>query len=588
VLARLREGITHAQAKSDLDRLARDLAREFPTQYRTREGGPRIATFEALPLRDAIVGTERSLLWLLLAGVAVLLLIACANTALLLLARSLRRGREVAIRATLGATRLRLIRQFLLEGVVLAACGGTAGLLLSGWGARLLVAVLPARSPLLASAHTDTRVIGFTLVISLISAIVFAIVPALKGSRGTPGPALSAHAATREGNRWRHAIIALEAALSVFLLCGAGLVVQNLRALISAPMGFDPSHVMVMRVKLPSLQENSLQWKARFAFQRYLEKIVGIPGVDSAATVTGPPLHPARAGPTELVGVTDATGQLKSAIAYNHLVSPDYFRTLRIPLLAGRSFRDDDVAGRPRVTIVNQEFARRFGLGRDVVGKQIFEPGEPFTIVGLVGDVRTQGLRTAPVPEVYLSSLQFDWANVYLLVRSSLPPAQLVKEVKRAIESTNADQAVFDVTTMQEFIAGSLVGPRFQVFLIGAFALLAVAMATAGMYSVVSFLVAQRTGEIAIRMALGASGAAIVKAVLGTTSAWVMAGLAGGLGMGLAASRTLRSLTNTEAVGSLGMYAAVVLFFLAVTLAAAYLPARRATRLDLSEALRCE
>jgi hypothetical protein len=275
-------------------------------------------------------------------------------------------------------------------------------------------------------------------------------------------------------------------------------------------------------------------------------------------------------------------------IGDNHLISPDYFRTLRIPLLAGRTFRNDDVAGRPRVAIVNQEFARQFGLGRDVVGKQIFEPGEPFTIVGLVGDVRTRGLRTAPFPEVYLSSLQFDWANVYLFVRSSLPPAQLVKLVKAAIQSSNSDQAVFDVMTMNDMVAESLTGPHFQVLLIGAFALLALAMASAGMYSVISFLVSQRTSEIAIRMALGAGRGAIIKTVLAATSLWVMAGLAGGLYLGLAAGKIVRALTDTEATGSPAMYALVALFFLAVTLAAAYLPARRATRLDPAAALRCE
>jgi putative ABC transport system permease protein len=588
VLARLREGITLAQAGSELESVGRALAREYPLAYRNREGGPGSVTFAALPLREAIVGTERSLLWLLLGGASMVLLIACANTALLLLARSLRRGREVAIRATLGASRGRLIRQFLLEGVVLAACGGTAGLLVSGGVARLLVALLPVRSPLLASAHSDARVIGFTLAISLISALVFAIIPAVKGSGAMPGPALSAHVTGREGNRWRHGMIALEAALSAFLLCGAGLVAQNLGALVSAPMGFDPAHVLVMQLKLPSLLQNSLDPKARFTFQHYLEKIEAIPAVESAATVTGPPLQPARGGPTELVGVTDGTSRLKSVIGDNHLISADYFRTLRIPLLAGRAFRDDDVAGRPRVAIVNQEFARRFGLGRNIVGKQIFEPGEPFTIVGMVGDVRTRGLRTAPFPEVYLSSLQFDWANVYLVVRSSLPQAQLLERVKGAIESSNADQAVFDAMTMEEFVAGSLVEPRFQVFLIGAFALLALAMAAAGMYSVISFLVSQRSSEIAIRMALGASRAAIIGTVLGRTSAWVVGGLAGGLGLALAASATLRSLTDTEAAGSPTMYTAVVLFFLAVTHLAAYLPARRASRLDPAAALRCE
>ena len=588
VLARLREGTTYVQAESELQSIGSALAREHPSAYLTRDGKPRGFTFETLRLRDAIVGTQRSLLWLLLGGVGVLLLIACANTAQLLLARSLRRGHEFAIRAALGASRLRLIRQFLLEGLVLAACGGVAGLLVSGWIARLLAAVLPVRSPLLESAHSDLPAMGFTLAISLISAIVFAIIPAVKGSRWTPGPALSARATTVEGNRRRHVMIALEAALSVFLLCGAGLVAQNLWTLISTPMGFDPNHVLVMRLNLPARRPNSLDSKASQPLQEYLEKIAAIPGVDSAATVTGPPLRPAIGGPVEIVGLTEGSGALKSIIADLHQVSPDYFRTLRIPLLAGRAFRNDDVVGRPRVAIVNQEFARRFGLGADVVGRQTYEPGEPFTIVGMVGNVRTRGLRAAPYPESYISSMQFPWANVYLVARSAIPPAQLVKQVKAAIESSNSDQAVFGVMTMDELIVDSVTEPRFHVFLIGAFALLAVAMAASGMYSVISFLVSQRTSELAIRMALGASRGAIIKTVLGTTSLWVVAGLAGGLGLGLAARTTLRSLTNTEAAGSPAMYAAVVLFFLAVTLLAAYLPARRAARLDPAQALRCE
>jgi len=237
---------------------------------------------------------------------------------------------------------------------------------------------------------------------------------------------------------------------------------------------------------------------------------------------------------------------------------------------------------------VNEEFARHFGLGPNIVGKQIADPEGPITIVGMVGTVRASRLETKPFPECYYSSLQISWPNVHLLVRSALPPGPLLKQVKAAIASSNSDQAVFGVQTMDELIADSASEPRFDVFLIGAFALLAVAMTAAGMFSVTSFLVSQRTGEIAIRMALGAGRGAIIKTVLWTTSLWVVAGLAGGLGLGLAASKTIRSLTNTEASASPAMYAAVGVFFLAVTLLAAYLPARRATRLDPAEALRCE
>ena len=379
-------------------------------------------------------------------------------------------------------------------------------------------------------------------------------------------------------------MIAIEAALSVFLLCGAGLVAQNLWKLTSTPMGFDPKHVLAMRLKLPFGKQDLPDPRAGVALQQYVDKIEAIPGVESAATVTGPPLRPARGGgPIQLVGMADP-----GTLAWTHQISPNYFRTLGIPLLAGRTFRLSDAGRKITVGIVNQEFTRYFGLGPDVIGKQIDDPDGPITIIGMVGTVRTRGLQTAPFAEVYLFSQQFSWPNVYLVVRSALPPGQLLKQVKAAIGSSNSDQAVFGVQTVDELIADSVAEPRFDVFLIGAFALLALAMAAAGMYSVISFLVSQRTSEIAIRVALGAGRGAIIKTVLGTTILWVVAGLAGGLGLGLAASKTMRSLTDAEASASPVMYAAVAVFFLAVTLLAAYVPARRATRLDPAVALRCE
>jgi predicted permease len=431
-------------------------------------------------------------------------------------------------------------------------------------------------------------VIGFTVAISLLSAVVFATIPAVKGSRWMPGPSLNARLTTGEGNRWRHAMLAMEAALSVFLLCGAGLVGQNLWTLISTPMGFDPNHVLAMKVKLPARPQEHIDPKAGRIFQEYVDKISFIPGVDSAAVVTGPPLRWERGGNAELLGVTDATGALKSITAVNHLVSRDYFRTLRIPLLAGRVFRADDAGPHATVAVVNEEFARRFGLGADVIGKQLREPRTPITIIGMVGNVRTRGLQVDPFPEVYLSSLQLSWANTYLVVRSAISPVQLTKEIKAAIQSANAEQPIFGVMTMDELIADSVTEPRFDVIVIGAFALLALAMATAGLYSVVSCLISQRTSEIAIRMALGANRIRIIRTVLGTTSIWMVLGLAFGLGSSLAARNVVRSLADAAVIGSPWMYISVVLFFLLLMVAAVYQPLQRASRLDPAVALRCE
>lgn len=584
VMGRMRAGATLAQVQSDLRNTAEILARENVSPFPGHAHDPGMFGFNAMPLRDAIIGKQKSLLWLLVGAVGIILLIACANAAQLLLARSLRRSREIAVRAALGASRVRLVRQFLFEGVVLAAHGCLAGLLVAGWISRVIVGLLPERSPLLASAHLDARVVGFTLAVSMFSVILFAAMPAVKSSRWTPGPGLSVRAATAEGNRWWHAMISTEAALSVFLLCGAGLVAQNLWTLVATPMGFTPEHVLAMRLRLPFGKQDQPEPRAGQALQQYVDRIEAIPGVEAAATVTGPPLRPARGGgPIQLVGFADP-----GLIAWVHQISPDYFRTLRVPLLAGRAFNPGDVGKTVTVAIVNLEFARHFGLGLDVVGKQIAWSSGPVTVVGMVGNVRASALASKPFPEMYMPALQFAWPNAYLLIRSKLATGQLLKQAKSAIASSNSDQAVFGVQTMDELVADSMAQPRFDLYLIGAFAFLAVAMATAGMYGVVSFLVSMRTGEIAIRMALGATRAAIVRAVLGATGLWVLAGLAAGLGLGMATRRVLQSLTDLESGASPQTFAAVLVFFLGMTLLAVYLPARRATRLNPAEALHCE
>jgi predicted permease len=359
--------------------------------------------------------------------------------------------------------------------------------------------------------------------------------------------------------------------------------------LISTPVGVDADHVTVMQLRLSPQREQALQPDPSRAYQDYLEKIQSMPGVDTAAISWAPALLPKWGGVIRIVGEPVTSGDVGYP-AYSNSVSPNYFRTLRIPLLAGRSFREDDMRGREPVAIVSQEFARRAGV-RNPVGRQLFPgygPGETITIVGVAADVRMRNLETAPFPVCYLSYRQLFLPEAYLLVRSALPQGRLVNSVKAAIRSSYPEQAVFNVRTMEQVFTRSVAEPRFQASLVGAFGLLAVAMAAAGMYSVIAFLVSQRTSEIAIRIALGAGRADIVKTVLGTTGRWVAAGLATGLALGLAARTTIRSLTDTEAAGSPAMYAGVVLFFLVVTLLAAYPPVQRAIRLDPATALRSE
>ena len=586
VIARLSAGTALKGAAAELQNIADSLAQEHPSEYLGPDGGPSGFTLRALPLRDAIVGTQRSLLWLLLGSVCVLLMIACANTAQLLLARGLRRSPEVAIRAALGASRSRLIRQFLLEGLVLALCAGVSGLFLSAWLARLIVRFLPVSSPLLESVHMNAHIVEFTLLVSFSSALIFATVPAVKGSKWNLGAGLTVRMPGRR-NRWGYAMVGLEVALSVFLMCGAGLVGQNLRSLILTPAGFDPSGVLVMQMRLSPQRERAIRPIASIAYQEYLARIAATGGVDAAAIVTGPPTRPSSGAFFALVGNPDSSGPSSQQPAFVHKISSDYFRTLRIPLVAGRTFRDDDILGRPGVVIVNQEFVRRLGISQNPIGRKI-GPGEPFTIVGVVGDVRMRGLETAPFPEVYYSYLQVFDPNIYLVVRSQMPQGQLVSSVKSAIRSSDSDQAIFNVSTMEELFASSLAEPRFQTLLIGAFALLALAMAAGGMYSVIGCLVSQRTSEIAIRIALGASRSAIARTVLGNVSAWIVAGLGVGLGLGLIASAPIRELSNSEVTGSLPMYLMVVVFSLVIPLAAAYAPVRRASSLDPAVALRNE
>jgi len=578
VFARLRPGGGIKEAAIELENIARDL---YP-RGKLVPRGPAGLSFQVATLREAIAGSQRQLLWLLLAGVAVLLLIACANTAQILLARSLRRAKEVAIRAALGATRARLIREFVVEGLSLASCGGLFGLLFSIWITRFLIGLLPGRNPILESAHVDLRVVSFAAALSILSALMFAVVPAVKGSVWSLAPSLNTRTAIGQGNRWRQILIAVEVSLSVFLLCGAGIIGQNLWAVVSASKGFEFKNVSVMQLRLPPSRRRSR------TYQEYLENIRAIPGVSAAAVATAIPLRPVRGGFYQMVGEpTDVRATRPPTWGY--WVSEDYFRVLGIPLIQGRTFRNDDTRDRPRVAVVNEELVRSHGIGPNPIGRQIDDgPDGVITIVGVAGDTRIRGPLIAHEPQFYTSYLQYFFPNAYVLVRSSLTQAHLVSRVKDSIRASYEDQPVFNVTTMDEIFSRSTAAPRFNAFLIGAFSLLAAIMAACGLYSVISSLVSQRTSEIAVRIVLGASPFDILKTVWATTVAWILGGLAVGLGLGIETRTTIRTFSNSAVSGSPELFALVVLFFVVVTLLASYVPLRRAVYLDPVVALRAE
>lgn len=586
VLARLADGVPLPRANAELQGVAAKLAEEHRAIYRSPSGESVGFSVEARPLREAITADYRPLLQLLFGSVAVLLLIACGNAAQILLARSLQRGREVAVRLALGASRARLIRLFLLESLVLSACGGVLGLLASVWITQVLIALLPMRHTIFDGARADGGVVLFTAALSIGSALVFGIVPAIKGADFAPSSVLSMRGGTAGGNRWRHAMIALQAAFSMALLSAAGLLCANLWRLVTTPRGFDPDDVTVIQLRLPHVREQALGPSPMRAYQEYLEKLAGA-GVGPAAIVTGLPLTGAMRMNFQIEGMeADAAGPPRQTAQWQR-VSPEYFQALRIPLRAGRTFQEDDASDRPAVAIVSEEFVRRYLPGRNPIGRRILTD-IPLTIVGVVGNVRMSGGSTTPEPQAYVSYLQGYDPIVHLVVRSPLGQGELLARVKQAIRAAYDDQAVFNVMTMEESLSRSVAGPRFQALLVGAFAVLALLMSASGLYGVISCLVTQRTAEIAIRVALGAGRGSIVRVILGPVAAWVAAGLTAGVGVGLATSFSVRRLSAVQEPAAPAVYAVIVTGYAVVAVVACFLPMWRAVRLEPTAALRCD
>ncbi len=578
------------QAQADLDNIARRLAALYPEENTD-------IRFLAIPLHDYTVRNVRTALLVLLGAVALVLLIACANVANLLLTRNTSRQREIAIRMALGSGRLRLTRQLLTEGLLLALAGGSAGLLLASWLLDLVVALSAQTVPRIDEVGLDNTVLGFSAGLSLLTVVFFGLVPALQFSRPNLQDALKEGGRGSGGlahRRFRDSLVAAEVALAFILLVGAGLLLHSLYQLQSVDAGFEPERLLSANITLPPKSYRDIPRRVAF-YEQVVERIEALPGVEAVGGTTDLPFASNYVDHDFVIEGRPPLPPGTEPDAFYRGVTPGYFRAMGIPLLRGRVFTDADREGTPLVVIINQRMARDFFSGEDPLGQRIHWARVPqpysMTIVGVVGNVRSFGLEEEDLPAVYVPFRQEKhwwrtWMN--LTVRTSAEPTTLVGPVRAAVAEVDSTIPVADILTMEERMGASVADRRFNLFLLGLFALLALGLAAVGIYGIVSYVTAQRTHEIGIRMALGAQRSSVLRLVVGQglrlALVGVALGVAGALGLMRFLSTLLFGVTPTDPLTFVG----VTFLLTGVALVACWVPARRAARVDPMVALRYE
>jgi predicted permease len=582
-LARVRAGSSHREAEAELTSIAATLAREFPD---TNEGWD---TVRVVGLQDAMVGDVRAALLVVLGVVGFVLLIACANLAHLLLARATSRSREFAVRHALGASRGRLVRQLLVESLVLAAAGGALGIAFSAWAVDVVLHLGADTLPRLDDVRLDWAVVGYTSGVTLLAGLLFGIVPALRATRE------EGHASLRSGRGWvgsdrprlRATLVVAEVSLAVVLVIGAGLMARSFLALRSVDPGFDPDRVLAVSLRI-SLPPGSADEQIAFLHARklaFIDRVRALPAVTAVGSIQRLPLR--GAGEPWEFSRPDGTDPRPVRVDAR-FVNPEYFAAMGIPLLAGRVFAEQPTPGDSVQVVLSAAAARRFWPGEDPVGKYLRFGQSPVEVTGVAGDVRQRGLAAEPEPAVYVSQYQAPRVAVNLVVRSSGEPARLAPAVQAAIREVDPGQPITGVATLGEVVGDSIAQERFFSALFVAFGGIALLLAAVGVYGVLAYDVEQRTREFGVRMALGARAADVLRLVIGSSLALVLAGVALGIGTALIVTRVLASLLYGVGATDPLTFAGVATLLVVVACLAAYVPARRATRVDPMVALRAE
>jgi predicted permease len=586
-VGRLKPGISIAQAQADLG----PIAKRIDDEYFQSEYG-----INLVKLSDQETHKVRPALLILLGAVAFVLLIACANVANLLLARAAIREKEIAIRLALGAGRSRIVRQLLTESAVLGIVGGAVGLLLAVWGLDALLALSPADVPRLDQTGIDIRVLAFTLAVSLLTGLIFGLVPALQASNADLNDALKEGGRGTTGGmrgiRIRNLLVVSEIALSLVLLVGSGLLIRSFIRLQQFELGFNPEHLLTMRIQLPGSKYREPNQIAGF-YKQLLERMEAKPGVQSAGAISSIFLTDTPQSTSFTIEGRPAFTGMESIEVPFDSVSTDYFRVMGIPLLAGREFDEHDAIGTTPVAIINQTFARRFFPGEDPVGKRYVYGGPSpenkwITIVGVVADMRRTGFDRPVRPETFLPQFQNPANALTIVARTSGDPASLAGALRDEVWAIDKDQSVFDIKTMRQTLSEMLSQRRFNTLLFGIFAAVALILAAVGIYGVMSYAVAERTHEIGLRMALGAQTSDVLNLIVRQGMRLAIIGLAAGLAASFALTRVMSTLLYGVSATDPLTFILIPVVLAGVALAACFVPARRAMRVDPMVALRYE